>query len=69
MKDKLDIVIITQDDPIYIPKPDVIFSVSAPQILKKNLIKLPNWGCINVHTAKLPEYRGMVPNFWAMYHG
>jgi len=50
-------------------KPDVILSVAAPQIFKKELLKVPQWGCINVHSAKLPKYRGMMPNFWAMYHG
>ena len=50
-------------------KPGVILSVSATQIFKSDLLKLPKWGCINVHAAKLPEYRGMMPNFWAMYHG
>jgi len=25
-------------------------------------------GCINIHNAPLPKYRGMLPNFWQMYH-
>jgi len=25
-------------------------------------------GCINIHTARLPQYRGMMPNFWNLYH-
>jgi len=48
---------------------DVILSVAAPQIFKETLLRTPKWGCINVHGAKLPKYRGMMPNFWAMYHG
>jgi len=48
---------------------DVILSVAAPQIFREELLKTPKWGCINVHSAKLPKYRGMMPNFWAMYHG
>jgi len=47
---------------------DVIVSVAAPQIFKKNLLDLPKWGCINIHHAKLPHYRGMMPNFWQMYY-
>jgi methionyl-tRNA formyltransferase len=47
---------------------DVIVSVAAPTIFKKGLLELPNWGCINIHHAKLPFYRGMMPNFWQMYH-
>jgi glycosyltransferase involved in cell wall biosynthesis/folate-dependent phosphoribosylglycinamide formyltransferase PurN len=49
--------------------PDVILSVATPQIFKQQLLNVPKWGCVNIHSAKLPKYRGMMPNFWAMYHG
>jgi methionyl-tRNA formyltransferase len=48
---------------------DVILSVSAPEIFGPELLQAPTWGCLNVHTAKLPQYRGMLPTFWALYHG
>lgn len=48
---------------------DLIISVAAPQIFKDGLIKIPEKGCINIHNAKLPKYRGMLPNFWQMFHG
>lgn len=48
---------------------DVLLSVSAPEIFSEELLDTPTWGCVNVHTSKLPEYRGMLPTFWAMYHG
>jgi methionyl-tRNA formyltransferase len=48
---------------------DVILSVSAPEIFGPTLLQAPAWGCLNVHTAKLPKYRGMLPTFWALYHG
>lgn len=48
---------------------DLIISVAAPQIFKEALIKLPRHGCINIHNAKLPKYRGMLPNFWQIYNG
>jgi methionyl-tRNA formyltransferase len=47
---------------------DVIVSVAAPQVFQERLINLPRWGCINIHHAKLPRYRGQMPNFWQMYH-
>ncbi|MFC7058384.1 formyltransferase family protein [Halovenus salina] len=47
---------------------DIVLSVSAPQIFDEELLDAPNWGCINVHTADLPKYRGMLPTFWALYH-
>jgi len=48
---------------------DVILSVSAPQLFKSDLLSVPRWGCVNIHAARLPKYRGMMPNFWALYHG
>ncbi len=47
---------------------DVVLSVSSPEIFEAELLSAPAWGCINVHTSKLPQYRGMMPTFWAMYH-
>lgn len=48
---------------------DLIVSVAAPQIFRDALLAVPKLGCINIHNAKLPKYRGMLPNFWQMYHG
>jgi methionyl-tRNA formyltransferase len=48
---------------------DLIVSVAAPQIFREALLAIPKQGCINIHNAKLPKYRGMLPNFWQMYHG
>jgi methionyl-tRNA formyltransferase len=49
--------------------PDLVISVAAPQIFKEKLIGIPRKGCINIHNSRLPKYRGMLPNFWQMYHG
>lgn len=49
--------------------PDLIVSVACPYILKEKLLALPPLGCINVHHAPLPRYKGMMPTFWQMYHG
>lgn len=48
---------------------DVLLSVSASQIFDERLLDAPNQYCLNVHTAELPKYRGMLPTFWALYHG
>ncbi len=48
---------------------DLIVSVAAPQVFRARLIALPRHGCINIHNSKLPRYRGMLPNFWQMFHG
>lgn len=49
--------------------PDVIVSVNASQIFKQPLLTLPPLGCINVHGAPLPKYRGRLPSFWALFNG
>lgn len=48
---------------------DLIVSVACPYILKENLLSLPPGGCVNIHHAPLPWYRGMMPTFWQMFHG
>lgn len=50
-------------------RPDVIVSVAASQVFKKDILSLPQYGCINVHTAPLPRYRGMLPTFWVLLNG
>ena len=48
--------------------PDLFISVASPIIFKEQLIKIPRLDTINIHNAPLPKYRGMLPNFWQMYH-
>ncbi len=48
---------------------DLIVAVSPSQIFKEKIISTPAYGCINIHTAKLPKYRGLYPTFWAMAEG
>ncbi|MGM0471630.1 MAG: formyltransferase family protein, partial [Bacillota bacterium] len=47
---------------------DLVVSVSATQIFNSEVLTTPRYGCINIHSAPLPRYRGMMPNFWQMYH-
>ena len=49
--------------------PEALVSVACPYILKDTLLSLPPLGCINIHHAPLPRYKGMMPTFWQMYHG
>ena len=50
-------------------KTDLVISVASPQIFKEALIAAPPMGCINVHGAPLPRYRGMLPSFWMLFNG
>jgi len=48
---------------------DLIVSVAAPEIFAPELLAIPRLGCINLHSGKLPNYRGMMPTFWQILHG
>jgi len=48
---------------------ELIVSVSCPQIFKRPLIDLPSAGCLNIHGAILPAYRGVMPSFWMLANG
>jgi methionyl-tRNA formyltransferase len=50
-------------------EPDLVISVSCPQIFGAELLAIPRLGCVNVHSALLPHYRGMLPTFWALANG
>ena len=50
-------------------RPDLIVSVAASQIFKEPLLAIPPRGCINIHGALLPRYRGMLPSFWTLFNG
>lgn len=47
-------------------RPDLLISILGNQIFKKPLIDLAPKGCINLHTALLPKYRGLMPTFWVL---
>jgi len=46
--------------------PDLIISITANQIFKKRLLNLPKHGCLNLHSALLPNYKGLMPTFWVL---
>jgi methionyl-tRNA formyltransferase len=47
-------------------QPDLLVSIAANRIFKKKLIELAPKGCLNLHTALLPKYRGLMPSFWVL---
>ena len=49
--------------------PDVIVVVAFGQILKQEVLDLPNFGCINVHGSLLPRWRGAAPIQTAILDG
>ena len=49
--------------------PDVICVVAYGKILPKEILDIPQLGCINVHGSLLPQYRGAAPIQWAVLNG
>ena len=49
--------------------PDLLISVAGNQIFRRPLIELAPKGCLNLHTALLPKYRGLMPTFWVLRNG
>ncbi|MDB9782913.1 formyltransferase family protein [Winogradskyella sp.] len=49
--------------------PDLIVVCHFEKILKKNIIDLPHYGCINLHPSLLPKYRGLSPQHWPIING
>ena len=49
--------------------PDFIIVVAFGQILKKEILSIAKYGCINVHASLLPKYRGAAPINWAIING
>jgi methionyl-tRNA formyltransferase len=45
-------------------QPDLISVACFPYIFPAPLLKLPRYGCLNLHPSLLPAYRGPAPLFW-----
>ena len=50
-------------------EPDIIIVVAFGQILPKEILEMPKFGCVNVHASLLPKYRGAAPIQWAVING
>ena len=49
--------------------PDFIIVVAFGQILTKEVLDIPKYGCINLHASLLPMYRGAAPINWVVVNG
>ncbi|CCY84814.1 methionyl-tRNA formyltransferase [Clostridium sp. CAG:149] len=49
--------------------PDAIVVAAFGQILPKEILELPKYGCVNIHASLLPKYRGAAPIQWAVIDG
>lgn len=50
-------------------QPDVGAVVAFGQILPREILDLPKYGCLNAHASILPAYRGAAPIQWAIIDG
>ena len=50
-------------------KPDLIVVAAFGQIIPKEILDLPEYGCFNVHASLLPAYRGAAPIQHALLDG
>ena len=49
--------------------PDLIVSIRYGHILKQSAIDIPHLGVLNLHSGKLPQYRGVMATFRALLAG
>ncbi|MGE4275794.1 MAG: methionyl-tRNA formyltransferase [Lawsonibacter sp.] len=49
--------------------PELIVVAAYGRILPEDILALPPYGCINVHSSLLPKYRGSAPIHWAVING
>ncbi|MED3564302.1 methionyl-tRNA formyltransferase [Bacillus xiapuensis] len=59
----------TELEKILALEPDLIVTAAFGQILPKELLDAPSYGCINVHASLLPELRGGAPIHYAIIQG
>lgn len=58
---KYNIPVVHQLEEIKKIKPDLIIVAAYGQILPKEILEMPKYGCLNVHPSLLPKYRGASP--------
>lgn len=49
-------------------QPDVGLSIEN-RILREDIIAVPRLGIVNLHYGRIPDYRGIPPAFWELFHG
>lgn len=49
--------------------PDILFSFYYRDMVGKDILDIPNAGCLNLHGSLLPKYRGRCPVNWVLING
>lgn len=50
-------------------EPDLIAVAAYGQLLPKNVLDIPKFGCVNIHGSLLPKFRGAAPIQRAVLEG
>lgn len=50
-------------------QPDLLLSVSCPQRIKDELLRVPSTQSVNIHASLLPRDAGLAPYFWVLAGG
>ena len=50
-------------------QPDLLITAHFEKLLKKDILRIPRIGCLNLHPSLLPYYRGMSPQHWPIING
>jgi len=58
-----------ETDQVLALNPDLIVTAAFGQILPKEILESPKFGCINVHASLLPELRGGAPIHYSIIQG
>lgn len=49
--------------------PEIIFCIGGTQVIPKEVLLIPKLGCLNIHPALLPKYRGRFSTAHAIFNG
>lgn len=49
--------------------PEIIFCIGGTQIITPEILTIPELGCLNIHPAMLPKYRGRFSTVHAIFNG
>jgi methionyl-tRNA formyltransferase len=50
-------------------KPEIIFCIGGIRLIPQAILEIPKLGCINIHPALLPKYRGRYSTAHAIFNG
>ncbi|MBF8264150.1 MAG: hypothetical protein HW384_14 [Dehalococcoidia bacterium] len=50
-------------------RPDIIFFIGWPQMVREDVLRLPPHGCVGIHPTLLPQRRGGAPLNWCLIDG